>query len=74
MSFPSEVSITFLQVGSDIWGTIQLAALQNSLSGQRPGYDIAHVVTFNELEQIGLLPALSRAVTQLRSQPIGQVK
>jgi len=67
MDYPEEISISFLQVGSDIWGTIQLARLHSMLEHHRYGYDIAHLMTFDELQQTGLLGGIARAVTEARA-------
>jgi hypothetical protein len=58
MSKPGEISITFLQVGNDRRATCLLKQLKNGLLDQNAKFNIVNVITFSELNKIGLPQAL----------------
>jgi hypothetical protein len=68
MTNPKEVTIAFLQVGSnDAFGTNYLTDLDVNLVNHGARYDIVHTKLFNTLEQIGVAQALVQAVEESRS-------
>ncbi len=67
MTDASELSITFLQVGSSQWGTNLLHELDCDLVNEGARYDIVDTKRFSELQSLGLIGALSQAVTAAKT-------
>lgn len=62
MHASSDVRISFLEIGSDIQGQVQLKEWDDELVKQGARFDIVNVVPFDQLRKIGLRDALLRAL------------
>ena len=58
MKQPSEISITFLQVGNDNRAIYLLKQLKNGLLDQNAKFNIVNIIPFPELNKIGLQQAI----------------
>lgn len=64
MRDPAEISISFLQVGKDPFGTNLLQELDSKLTREGARFDIVDTKTFRELKEEGLTKALVDAINE----------
>jgi hypothetical protein len=68
MTQPDEISITFLQVGNDSRAVYLLKQLKNGLLDQNAKFNIVNIISFPELNKIGLQQALVDVTTKHSSK------
>jgi hypothetical protein len=67
---PQEVTVIFCQIGSqDAKGQAYLTDLDQNLGQYGARYDIVHTITFDDLQQFGLGPALANSLQKYAPAP-----